>query len=640
MNTEGGIGRISGGVDYVFTDARGPININHFPEGYRRPRDPRVLNAELLEWHHRRFVPPDGYPAAEAKSRESGLVVVHGPPGAGRRTAALMLLRGGDSASSGYRELSNHPKEEDERLDSTAVEPDDRLLLGLTDTPDDVVVGLRDDLDSLCAKVQGAGARLVVAISSDQRDLLAPLSPWLSAITRPDGWEVFLRHLDAEGILPTGADLVAGRLGRYLAQESMAAITALAALVRDAREADRDGTVTAWFDAAFAALTEHSGAVAAQVRTNRDGGFRALLVTTGFFERSSAEVVFAADRELQRVLELPAAEVHALENADLGERLADVGASVDDENLVGFGKLAYGTAVRTHFWRNFPDLRPEFRRWIGEAVRLGGLSEEQVDRLVGHFADLCLATGDHEDLVLLAEFWTEERVVPAAARQALVSGLADRGVGWRFRQQVYQWSRYRKLRPALARVLISVCAEEMMATRPEQALVRLKNLARNEDDSVARDAGGALVLLAHNDNRFFRSLLSRIAGNPRDHGVFLRLLDPARLLEPHRGARPLIGDSDVRTALTDGWASVLETEPRQRFAGTAVAWLSDDRLPALLVDACRARPGGFNTLHLVTRDWVRAAVDAEERAHREDMTHRLHRAIDAAFGLTNEENLR
>ncbi|HWO66120.1 MAG TPA: hypothetical protein VNO31_39420, partial [Umezawaea sp.] len=138
-----GIGRISGGVDNVFNDTRGPVNINYFHEGFRRPRDPRVLNASLLAWLHERFVPPNGYAAAEATLRECGLVVVHGPRGAGRRTAALMLLHGAESSSSGYRELSNHPAEEGEALDSTAVEEGDRLLLDLTETPDEVVEGLR-----------------------------------------------------------------------------------------------------------------------------------------------------------------------------------------------------------------------------------------------------------------------------------------------------------------------------------------------------------------------------------------------------------------------------------------------------------------------------------------------------------------
>lgn len=640
MTTGGGIGRISGGVDNVFNDVRSPININYFQEGFRRPRDPRVLNATLLEWLRRRFVPPDGYAAAEATLSGSGLVVIHGSRGAGRRTAALMLLRGGDSASFGFRELSNHPKEEDERLESTAVEPGDGLLLDLTETPHEVVAGLRDDLDSLCAKVQSSQGRLVVAISGDQRELLTPLSPWFSPITRPNGREVFLRHLAAEGIRPTGADLATDRLDRHLELEPMAAIAALAAVVRDARDADRRGAFTTWLDAAFAAITEHSGAVAGQVKANRDGGYRALLLTTGFLDRSSADEVFTAERELQRVLDLPPEEAHALEGADFGERLTDIGAVVDGEGLVRFAKLAYGDAVRTHFWRCFPGLRQLFRQWIGEVVQLGSRSEEPVDRLVDRFADQCLSTGDHQDLVWLAEFWTSGPATHAAARQALVRGLADRKVDWLFRQQIYRWSRGNALRPELAHVLISVCAEEMMSTRPEQALVRLKNLARNRDESVARSAGDTLARLAHEDNRFFRRLLHRTADNPRDHGVFLRLLDPTRLLEPHGGARPLLADANVRAALTTGWASLLATGQRQRIAGTVVAWVSDDRLRALLVDACGVPPGGFNTLHLIARDWVRAAVDTEERTHREDTTHRLHRAIDAAFGLTNEENLR
>jgi hypothetical protein len=635
----GGVHRISGGVDNVFTDAQGPINITYFQEGYRRPRDPRALNANLLAWLHERFVPPGGCAAAEAGLRASGLVVVHGPRGAGRRTAALMLLRGLGSAS-GFRELSNHPDEEDEPLDSTSVEEGDRLLLDLTETPDDVVERLRDALDSLCAKVQGARAFLVVAITSEQREPLAPLSPWFSAISRPDGRTAFLRHLAAEGITPTTEELSAQDVARHLAVEPMASIARLAAVVRDARDADSDGPFSAWLHAALAALTEQSGAVAEQVRTHRDGGYRALLVTAGFFDRAPADAVFGADRELQRVLGLPAEEAHALERADFAERLAEVGASVDDKGLVRFTKLAYDAAVRTHFWRNFPSLRDRFRQWIGDVVRLRELPEEQVERLVDHFADQCLATGGHQDLVRLADFWTSEPAAPAAARQALVRGLGDRKVDWLFRRQVYRWSRVPALRPVLARVLVSVCAEEMMSTRPEQALVRLKNLARNQDEAVASRAVEALEGVARDDDRFFRALLHRVAGNPRDHRVFLRLTSSFRLVEPHRGARPLIADVDVRAALTVGWSSVLAGGQRQAFAAHVVAWLPDDRLLDLLVEACGTRARDFNTLHLIARDWVRAAADTDDGAHRRRIEHRLHDAIDTAFGLTTEENLR
>ncbi|MCS7476108.1 hypothetical protein ACFFQW_08920 [Umezawaea endophytica] len=636
-----GIGRISGGVDNVFNDTRGPVNINYFQESFRRARDPRVLNANLLAWLHERFVPPNGYAAAEAMVRECGLVVVHGPRGAGRRTAALMLLHGADSSSSDYRELSNHPDEEDEPLDSTAVEEDDRLLLDLTETPEQVVEGLRGDLDSLCAKVQNARAILVVAISSEQCDLLAPLSPWFAAIGKPDGREVFLSHLAAKGIEPTREDLSAGHVAEHLAGETTSSVASLAAVVHDARNADPDGAFNAWLDAAFTALTEQGGAVAEQVKAHRDGGYRALLVTAGFLERSSADAVFSADRDLQRVLDLPTEEVHALERADFTERLTDIGASIDDDGLVRFTKLAYDAAVRTHFWRNFPDLRQRFRQWTGDVVRQRSQSEEQAGRLVDHFADQCLSTGGHRDLLWLTDFWTREPANPSAARQALVRGLADRKVDWVFRQEIYRWSRNTALGACLAHVLISVCAEEMMSTRPEQALVRLKNLARSRDESVARSAGATLSRLAHNDDRFFRSLLRRIAGNPNDHGLFLRLTSPFRLVEPtHGGARPLIADGGVRTALTTGWSSLLATEPRQVFTERVVAWLPDERLVDLLVTACGTRARDFNTLYLITRDWVRSAADADDRAHRHQVAARLHRATDTAFGLTTEENLR
>ncbi|HWO68512.1 MAG TPA: hypothetical protein VNO31_51625, partial [Umezawaea sp.] len=460
-------------------------------------------------------------------------------------------------------------------------------------------------------------------------------------IAKPDGREVFLRHLAAKDVTPTREDLSAEHVARHLAVEPMSSIASLAAVIQDARGVDPDGTFSAWLDAAFTALTQQSGAVAEQVKEHRDGGYRALLVTTGFFEQSPADVVFSADQELQRVLELPAEEVHLLERADFAERLDDISASIDDGGLVGFTKLAYGAAVRTHFWRNFPDLRRPFRRWTGEVLRQHDRSAEQVCTLVDRFADQCLATGDHLDLVWLADFWTREPVNPTAARQALVRGLADRKVDWVFRREIYRWSRNTALNACLAHVLISVCSEEMMSTRPEQALVRLKNLARNRDEAVARDAGATLSRLAHNDNRFFRSLLRRIAGNPNDHGLFLRLTSPRRLVEPpHSGSQPLIAHHDVRAALTTGWSSVLANEPRQLFAEHVVAWLSNPRLMDLLVIACGARARDFNTLYLIARDWVREAAEAEDRAHRHRVAAHLNRMTDTAFGLTTEENLR
>ena len=637
MSVEGGVGSISGDVGNVFTDAQGPITIHNYAEHQRRPRDPWVLNANLLHWLEERFVPPDGYPLAHDKVRDSGLAVIHGLPGSGRRTAALMLLRGNDATS--FRELSNRPAEEDEPLDATAVETGDRLLLDLTDTPDDDIDGLRNALDSLCATVQLAKARLVVVISPDHRALLAPLHPWLIGIGRPDGHRVFARHLSADGIHPTSVDLTAPHLDRYLALESMRSIAELAALVRDARDAQPLLEFTDWLTAAFDAITEQGTAVAKQVKDHPDGPYRALLATTAFLERASADAVFVAERELQRALAVPEDEKHVLARADFAERLADIDASVDGERHVRFGKLAYDAAVREHFWRHFPGLRERFRDWIGATARLRVLSEAELERLVDRFAEQCLATRQHQHLFTLTKFWTTRgHAVSPAARQALACGLRDPRVAWEFRREIYWWSRDYSLRPELAHVLIPVCAEEITATKPEQAIVRLNHLARNHDEGVARSAKDALHRLADRDNRYFRKLLFRVAGHPLDHDLFLELVEPARLVEPHRGARPLLDHRDVRAALTEGWATVLADGPRHRLTGPVVAWLHDNRLLSLLIDACGTRAELFNTLYVLTRDWVRAAVD--DGAHRRQVAARLQREIDSAFGLTTEGKLR
>jgi hypothetical protein len=637
MSAEGGIGSISGDVGNVFTDAQGPITIHNYPEHHRRPRDPWVLNANLLTWTEERFVPPDGYSSAFEKVRDSGLAVIHGAPGTGRRTAALMLLRG--TEATGFRELSNRPAEENEPLNATAVERGDRLLLDLSETPDDDVDGLRNELDSLCAIVQQAKARLVVVISPNHRALLAPLHPWLVGIGRPDGRQVFGRHLTAEEIHPKSADLTAPQLDRYLALESMQSISELAALVRDARDAQPDLEFAAWLAAAFVATTEQSAAVAKQVKDHPDSPYRSLLATTAFFERTSPDAVFVAEQELQRALAVPEDERHVLARADLAERLADIDVSVDGERHVRFGKLAYDAAVREHFWHNFPGLRETFRDWIGTTARLRVLSEEELERLVDRFAEQCLATGQHQHLFTLTKFWTVRgHAVSPAARQALACGLRDPGVAWEFRREIYWWSRDYSLRPELAHVLISVCAEEITATKPEQALVRLNHLARNHDEGVARIAKDALHRLADRDNRYFRKLLFRVAGHPLDHDLFLELTEPARLVEPHRGARPLIDHRDVRAALTEGWATVLAGGPHHQLTRPVAAWLHDNRLLSLLIDACGTRADLFNTLYVITRDWVRDAAD--DGAHRRQVATRLQRAIDSAFGLTTEENLR
>lgn len=632
---EAGVGEIAGDVGNIFFN----YGTYHESRG-RRPRDPWVLSSEYLGWLSNRFVPPDRYSRAQEHLRASGAVVLYGAPGTGCRTAALMLIHGSKAAGTGYRELSNKPDEEGEPLGSTVVEPDDSLLLDLRSTPDDTFKALQSELDSLRTKVQNTGARLVIVLSSHNEGLLSDaLRPWTVGIGRPDGRRVFTRHLAAEAIDFVGADLTKPPLDRHLAQDSMREVARLAELVCAARDTKQGAGFSTWLDAALSAMTEQGTAVAKQVRENPQGRFRALLAATGFLERATSDAVFHAEHELHRALRLPHDETHSFERADLAERLAEIGASVDNEHRVKFTKLAYDVAVRDHFWRNFPGLRDKVRDWVGNAARLPLLSGEDRERLVDRFAEQCLATGQHRYLIGLARYWTKEIPVLTAARQALICGLKDSSVGWQFRQQIYLWSRDRTLRPELAEVLVTVCAEEIASTHPEQALVRLHNLTRTNDESAARSAKDALLLLASQDRRFFRRLLHRIAGNADDHALFLELADPQRLAEPRAQTRPLISDRVVLDSLTEGWASALATQARHHLADRVAGWLEGgEALWRVLVDACESRAELLNTLYLITRNWVRTAVDEDELTRRQHIAEQLNRAIDSALGLTTEEN--
>ncbi|NEE56976.1 hypothetical protein G3M55_72030, partial [Streptomyces sp. SID8455] len=135
----------------------------------------------------------------------------------------------------------------------------------------------------------------------------------------------------------------------------------------------------------------------------------------------------SAAHSLLGVLGHPQDETPRLARAGLGEQFEELSLAREGDGRVRFVRLAYDEAVRRHFWENFPDLRADFRDWVGECMEIPTLGAEDRARLVGRFAEQALRTDRPDDLHLLIERWTRSSAggrLRAEAAAALELGLS------------------------------------------------------------------------------------------------------------------------------------------------------------------------------------------------------------------------
>lgn len=360
--------------------------------------------------------------------------------------------------------------------------------------------------------------------------------------------------------------------------------------------------------------------VSTQVRENADGRFRALLLASAMFEKMPAEVVFHATERLLGTVDFPDDSTHRLERPDLTENLRRIGASTDNERCVRLKTVTYGGAVRTYFWNCFPGLREDLRGWLDGALRMEIVGRRDRTTVLERFSEQCLRVGYPADLFWLIAQWgrdTRASHLLAAASHVLAQGLVDEQFVGLFRRQIYDWSVYRGLPRNLALELVQLCAEAIAPTRPEQALVRLRHLTRNNDRAVSDAARATLVALAAEDDIFLRRVVHRLADDlrrhqpwPTDLTLFTALADPARFIT---GARPLLSDPWFCGQIVDCWRALLVNRPADQWAELARRWLDaaaagQDLLLDVLVAAAGERGDLHARLYVVARDWVAGDV--------------------------------
>ncbi|MFI6684384.1 hypothetical protein [Streptomyces sp. NPDC050485] len=586
------------------------------------------------DWLDQRFVAPGGMQRARSLLRTHSVVLLSGPPGSGRRAAALKLLHELANGTGGLYELPDTEDDSGSVLDAVEPNTGDRLLLDLSVVDETHYLSLQSRLLGFRAKLIERGARLAVVLPHRHAYLQGvDLKHYTAEITKPASRDVLSRYLQLDNIRPPTEEMAAHGMATYLARVPVREIAELSDRIRDLRDKGTPGGFPNWRDRAIKRVADRSAEVAADLATHHSGRRRALLLALAMFHESSPATVLHTAGALLAVLSHPPSDQPRLEQADLSRELTELGAETGPDGLVQFRTHNYDRGVRDHFWMYFPDLTEQLRRWIRDCLAWPGLGEDERGPVITRFAEQCLNSGRPDDLLWLAESWTGHhghiRLIPDAA-QVLVHGLAHEQYGQRFRQQIYDWSTTKTLPQNLKQVLVLVCSQAMRRSHPYQALVRLHHLDRRADGRVADTARTAVLGLAHSDDRMYRLLLQRVspslaeAGWARDFGLFLALTQSV----------PLVAARDVRTGLTEGWAAVFRRLPLEQWQPYALSWFAavtdapgPEQLLDVLVNACQNEAVLLGVLYQLALDWERS------RPRRPGVTGLLIEKINLAQGL-------
>ncbi|MFK4109311.1 hypothetical protein [Streptomyces sp. NPDC002176] len=564
-----------------------------------------------------RFVRPVGYrSAADRLEKPGSILLLKAPSGSGRRAAAIMLLHelGEDADTDGQEgRFDELPTTETEEGRGTLTpERGDRFLLDLSRIADaEEYAESQRRLAVQRSQVQEAGAHMVVVLPWGMEHALSPdLEPHTVRLVRPRGVAVVTRHLRMNRMAFRSADLGGADLRRLCDHSPMRELARLAELVRAARDGGRFGTDFAgWLDEAIHAVTDRAGEVSQQMKSVLTAPERALLLTTAVFEEVQADTVYEAWRGLMRTVGHEEEATTELARTDFGARLADLGVERGPDGRLRFERLAYADALRTYFWTNFPGIRDDLRDWIGHAAGLPGLTTDDRVKVVVRFAEHSLAVGRPDHLINLVVRWTDSAAGTSRdprAVAALELGLSHEGFGGRFRSWMYTCVTSRTLPDGLVRVLTTACLQNLAATHPDQAMVRLRHLAVR-DGEAAREAREALLGLLGRDHRRYQQLLESLRNRARRERQRaepqLRLL--TELLRSDQTPEPPPWPDLFR-----GWETVFSQPPTQLWNPMVSSWLdaaagdaSRDAALGGMVAATHGRTTALHRLYAIACDW-------------------------------------
>lgn len=427
----------------------------------------------------------------------------------------------------------------------------------------------------------------------------------------------------------------------------MAEVNALARSVRD--EGEGGGSFGEHLERAFGAFRTQPKQVTAWLDRKDQSEDRALMLSATMLEGAATDAVFTATEELLDIVESHE-DRNTLQRTGISDRLEECGISVDDRGRVLFASTDFADRVRTYFWREHPGLRQRLCEWIGRIVPNAALDAESSTYVAVRFAEQALSVGRQDDLRKLVMKWADSGSRPSASllrstSMLMRAGLLDERFGSVFRRMVYDWALPSKspLYPGFDVVLIELCERVIAPWRPEEALVRLRHLARREDEHVAEEAAERLNALA-DEHVFFQRVLNKLAQRLTekdelpDVQLFLRVATADRVVARAAG-RPFIAGGTARGQLVTGWRSAMLRDVSV-WEGRARGWLDvavgdsecDAQLMDVLVEAGQRSIVVLGRLYGVAHRWAREAL-GDELTRRSRIVAELVSRIDASQHL-------
>jgi hypothetical protein len=616
------------------TTAQGPVhtgtgdlrveNQYYIPNSLADPkgRTPHRQVVDDLNELDRRFVPPRGLAEAREVLASHQAVFLQAPRGSGRPTTAKMLLKELAATEDTILQIwvQDKTREAATPFDFTYIGEGDYTWVDLTDTGGWSWDEVQSELPALRSMARRKKAHLVVILPDEGARLATDILHLRVRLAPPPVAEVLRKHFRAAGFeqleLRQTDGLEFARTDRPLRD-----VPEYVQLVEEARDlAAGDGDFKAWCGIALDAFKGRMSEASEFIRMLTDGPKRALLFSVAMLHGAHGDAIdYATAALMDRAKHVGGPDL-VLEHTALDIRLTDVNAKADTHGNVHFKVLGLDAAVRSYFWTQLPSLRGPITAWLPITLDSHDLDQAERDNLVTNFASLCLTERYHMVLPELIQQFTGRYATVArvdAAALILRHGLRDERLAREFRRQIYAWSTSHNTSDQLTAVLVSACRDEIFATHPDEAMVRLHHLARRSRYGRGSKAHEALVSLVRSDPRSMRQMLTRIADPPQearpwraDSLLFLDIAHPWTLTALGDRGGPLLTEDLVAQQLSKGWALVFTDLPGESWANYGEDWLScaadsaqyQDALLNILVRGARGNPDTLASLYEIAFD--------------------------------------
>lgn len=424
----GGIGDIVGDVRTAVQNADAPVHTGDGSQvnvtgsdytvyvdnsGTKRRLQHWGITEQRIRWLRPRFVEPRNYADARARLADlAGAVLLAGPAGAGKRTAAQMLLCPDDGVACSITlvpgDLDQSAVGDEYRaFDGEDVSAGERLLFDLSETDEVSFKRHQVRLDALLPAVARKAALLVVILPPDHDGLRDDFGSLRVSIAAPDRVEVLAAHLRAADRLLDPYDLSIHR--SQLLPLSMAAIGYLVERVDAAHRQTPGSGLGRWLSEALNSEAPRDALAARLLSDHPQAEPRVLLLSAAMLEHAPVDAVFDVQRGLLRILEFhPSEDLTGIEFATVTQSLAgtQAGCVLSQTRRLSFADPELGPTLLRYYWDQFPWLRAEWAVWVRDLVAGGSLDPGDQKKLALRFAEQCIRSRQADLVLDVAQTWS------------------------------------------------------------------------------------------------------------------------------------------------------------------------------------------------------------------------------------------